>query len=81
MIACATKFPNVFIDTSAYKPNRYPTELVEYIKTNGKYKVMFGTNFPMIMPGDCLQQLPELELNEERQSLFLYENAKRVFNL
>jgi len=81
MIACATKFPNVFIDTSAYKPNRYPKELVEYIKTNGKYKVMFGTNFPMIMPGDCLQQLPQLELNEERQSLFLYENAKRVFNL
>jgi len=79
MIACATKFPNVYIDTSAYKPNRYPSELVRFMKTNGKHKVMFGTNYPMITPGACLQKLPDLDLQPEHQELFLYENAKRVF--
>lgn len=28
MISLATKYPNVYIDTSAYKASRYPTELV-----------------------------------------------------
>lgn len=81
MIACATKFPNVYIDTSAYKPNRYPDELVKFMKTNGKQKVMFGTNFPMITPEACLEKLPGLDLNEEQTELFLYKNAEKVFKL
>ncbi len=81
MIACATKFPNVYIDTSAYKPNRYPQELVHYLKTNGKKKVMFGTNFPMISPEACLNELPGLGLNNEQLGFFLYENAERVFKI
>ena len=81
MIACATKFPNVYIDTSAYKPNRYPQELVNYLKTNGQEKVMFGTNYPMITPEACLEQIPALGLNQEQENLFLYENAKRVYKI
>ena len=81
MIACATKFSNVYIDTSAYKPNRYPDELIKFMKTNGKHKVMFGTNYPMITPEACLQQLSELALDQEHKELFLYKNADRVFGL
>lgn len=81
MIACATKFENVFIDTSAYKPNRYPEELVKFMKTNGKNKVMFGTNFPMITPQACLEKLDMLELDEEVKELFLHKNAERIFGL
>ena len=50
MIALATKFPNVYIDTSAYKPKRYPAELVSFMRGHGRKKVLFGTNYPMIMP-------------------------------
>lgn len=81
MIACATKFPNVYIDTSAYKPNRYPEELIEFMKAHGKHKVMFGSNYPMITPEACLEKLPGLSLNQEQKELFLYKNADRVFNL
>lgn len=81
MIACATKFENVFIDTSAYKPNRYPAELVKFMKTNGKNKVMFGTNFPMITPQACLEKLDMLELDDEIKELFLHKNAERIFGL
>jgi predicted TIM-barrel fold metal-dependent hydrolase len=81
MIACATKFPNVYIDTSAYKPNRYPRELVDFMKAHGRYKVLFGTNYPMITPQACLQKLPELSLDAEQSELFLYDNARRVFRL
>jgi hypothetical protein len=81
MIAMATKYENVFIDTSAYKPKRYPAELVAYMKSHGKRKVLFGSNFPMIMPGACLSQLDTLGLDEECTTLFLHDNAVRVFDL
>lgn len=81
MIAFATKFPNVYIDTSAYKPKRYPHELVTYLKGHGKRKVMFGTNYPMITPADCLEELETMALDAHTKSLFLAENARRVFRL
>ncbi len=81
MIAFATKFPNVFIDTSAYKCTRYPTELVAYMKKNGKKKVLFGSGYPMINPQDALEGLDKLGLDEETKQLFVEGNAKRVFGL
>lgn len=81
MIAYATKFENVYIDTSAYKPKRYPVELVDYMKTHGKQKVMFGTNYPMITPEACLSEIDRLGLNDEVKKHFLYNNACRVFAL
>ena len=81
MIALATKYPNVYIDTSAYKPSRYPDELVRFMKTHGKKKVLFGSNFPMIQPAQCMAQLESLGLDEEGTALFLRDNALRVFDL
>ncbi|CAM3547113.1 amidohydrolase family protein [Parendozoicomonas haliclonae] len=80
-IAVATKHENVFIDTSAYTVDRYPPEIIRYMKTNGKYKVLFGTNYPMILPGKALESLDKLELDDERKALFLSGNAKRVFGI
>lgn len=81
MIALATKYPNVFIDTSAYKPSRYPPSLVAFLKAHGRKKVLFGSNWPMIAPQACLEQLPALGLDEETTRLFLRDNAARVFKL
>lgn len=81
MIALATKYPNVYIDTSAYKPKRYPPELVTYMQKHGRNKVLFGSNYPMIMPADCISQLDHLALDDDASHLFLNENARRAFRL
>jgi predicted TIM-barrel fold metal-dependent hydrolase len=81
MISLATKYPNVYIDTSAYKAKRYPAPLREYMRGHGRKKVVFGSNFPMLSPRDCLDGLDELGLDEEARGLFLGENARRVFRL
>ena len=81
MISLAMKYPNVYIDTSAYKSNRYPRELVDYLRGHGRKKVLFGSNYPMLMPADCLRDLAALELDDETNGLFLRENARRVFSL
>lgn len=81
MIALATKYPNVYIDTSAYKPSRFPPQLVHYLQRHGRTKVLFGTNFPMIQPMQCLDQIDRLGLDDEARELFLGGNAVRVFGL
>lgn len=81
MIALATKYPQVHIDTSAYKASRYPEELVTYLRGHGKKKVLFGSNFPMLTPAECLAGLDALALPGDAKALFLGGNAARVFGL
>lgn len=81
VLALAMKYPNFHIDTSAYKLNRLPGELAEYMKGRGRRKVLFGTNYPMITPDACLQGLDALGLDEEARELFLGGNAARLFKL
>ena len=82
MVAVARKHENVFIDTSAYTVRRYPPELVRYLRSRGgRRKVLFGTNYPMILPEQALAGLEELELDDETRALFLEGNARRVFGL
>lgn len=80
-IAVATKHENVFIDTSAYTVKRYPPELVRYLQGHGRHKVLFGTNYPMIMPGHALKGLDDLGLDEDVKNAFLSGNATRIFKL
>lgn len=81
MIALARKYPNVYIDTSAYTAKRYPSSLVEYMRGGGRNKVMFGTNYPMIAAAQALADLSALELDEEAETLFLGATAQAVFRL
>src|SRR3954451_18353477 len=81
MVALARKYENVFIDTSAYTARRYPPELVSYLRADGRRKVLFGSNFPMIAPAKALEHLDALELDDEARELFLEGNARRVFGL
>lgn len=77
----ARKFPNIYLDTSAWRPRRFPTAFVEFLRGRGRHKCIFGSNYPMIMPGDCLADLAGLGLDDETRRLFLHDNAARVFGL
>jgi len=81
MISLATKYPNVYIDTSAYRVSRYPPELVAYLRGHGRRKVLFGSNHPAWPAHVCLEDLASLALDAETEALFLHGNAERVFGL
>ena len=81
MVAVATKHENVYIDTSAWTAHRYPAELVTYLKSNGRSKVLFGSNFPMLTPAHALGRLDDLDLAPEVRESFLSGNARRVYKL
>jgi uncharacterized protein len=81
MIGLAWKHENVFIDTSAYLPRYYPPQLLQFMKTYGKEKVLFGTNFPQLSLEKCVEQVYELSLPDGARDNFLFRNAQRVFKL
>jgi len=81
MIGVAWKHENVFIDTSAYLPRYYPKQLLHYLQTYGKDKVLFGTNYPQLRFDRCTAQVEELGLPDKVRAKFLTENARRVFKL
>jgi predicted TIM-barrel fold metal-dependent hydrolase len=81
MIALAWKHANVYIDTSAYLPRYYPPQLLHFMNTYGRDKVLFGTNFPMLALEKCAEQARALVLKPEAKLKFLRDNARRVYKL
>jgi len=81
MIGVVWKHDNVYLDTSAYLPRYYPAELVHFMNTYGRGKVMFGTNWPQLDHGRALSQLEQLGLTDKAMAEFLGDAAARVFNL
>ena len=54
---------------------------MHYLKTYGRKKVLFGTNFPQLSWARCVKQARALDLPAEVESLYFVENARRVFKL
>jgi predicted TIM-barrel fold metal-dependent hydrolase len=81
MISLLTKCENVFVDTSAYVPRRFPPDFRDFLRTRGGGKVMFGSNYPMLAPGACLEGIDEMGLEPETREAYLHETARRVFGL
>ena len=50
--------PNVYIDLSGWSPKYFPEELVRYANGQLKYKMLFGSDFPLIAPDRWIRGLP-----------------------
>ena len=53
----------------------------KYLRADGRRKVLFGSNVPMIAPEKALADLDRLGLDDEAGDLFLEGIARRVFAL
>jgi predicted TIM-barrel fold metal-dependent hydrolase len=81
MIAMAWKHENVFIGVDAYAPKHWPAQLVHYLNTYGRHKVLFGTDWPVIDPERAIAEIDALCLRPESRQALLRENALSVFHL
>ena len=81
VVSLSVKFPNFCVDTSAYALHRLPSDFVDFAKGPGRKRVMFGTNWPMLSPAQCLEGLDGLGLSAEQSEPLLSGNARRVFGL
>jgi predicted TIM-barrel fold metal-dependent hydrolase len=81
MISMAWKHENVYIGVDAYAPKHWPKQLVHYLDTYGRHKVLFGTDWPVIDPERAVAEIDALGLRPESKAMLMRDNALRVFRL
>ena len=78
-IAMALKFPNVYLGTAAWPPNRWPAELVSFMAGAGRTKCVAGTGFPTTGHRHLAAQLEQLDLPADALANLTSKNASSVF--
>lgn len=87
MTMLARNHANVYIVADAHPPRQWEPELVAYIcqdewtNKDGSRKVMWGTDWPVQMPGPSLQEVRDLGLEPEVESALTGGNAVKIFGL
>lgn len=80
-LALVSKHPNVYLGTSAYAPKYWKPEMIKFLNSWGSDKVMWGTDYPVIMHERSLAEIDQLGLRDSSKQKLLHENARRVFRL
>ena len=74
----------VYVDTALW-PSVYADftaeEMVDLIHTLGAERVLFGTDFPYILPANCVKGVQALPLTDGERELVFSGNAKRLLRL
>jgi predicted TIM-barrel fold metal-dependent hydrolase len=81
MIAMCWKHENIFTAGDAYAPKYWPKNYVHYADSYGRYKVMFGTDWPVIDPERAVKEVAGLGLRPSSHKALMRDNALRVFKL
>lgn len=81
MIAVAAKHPNVYIDTSAHLPKYYPAAFTHFLRTFGRRKCIWASDWPILTFEAAVDGLAELDLKPDVQRLFMHDNAVAAFAL
>ena len=72
---------NIFIDISGWAPRYIPTEVMRDMKGRLQDQFLFGSDYPFIQPGRCLEELSQLEIPEAVLQKVLVGNGKRLLGL
>ncbi|MDE0362250.1 MAG: amidohydrolase family protein [Rhodospirillaceae bacterium] len=74
------KYQNLYLMTSAWKPKYLPDELLDYMNTRGRDKIMWSSDHPVLDMTECLGGVADIEdiLRPGVLENYLYQNAKRV---
>jgi predicted TIM-barrel fold metal-dependent hydrolase len=81
MIAVAAKHPNVYIDTSAHLPKYYPASFTHFLRTYGRRKCIWASDWPILTFEAASEGLAELQLKPEVERRFMHDNAVEAFAL
>jgi predicted TIM-barrel fold metal-dependent hydrolase len=73
------KYPNLYMMTSAYLPKYLPDELVTFMNTRGRTKVMFATDFPFLPFDRAIAEARALPFREGVLDRYLRANALELF--
>jgi uncharacterized protein len=73
------KYRNLRMMTSAWSPKRLPESLLHFMRTRGKDRVMFASDYPVLTFERCLGEAAALDLPDDVRDRWLYDNAQEFF--
>ena len=73
------KYKNLHLMTSAYAPKYFPPELIHFMNTRGRDKIIFASDHPVLSMERCVTEARELDLREGVLERFLHDNALELF--
>lgn len=80
-LSVATHKPNVYIDLSGWSPKFFPAILVQYCNTVLRHKMLFGSDWPVILPERWIADFEKLDIKPEVRPLIMKENAIKLLGL
>jgi uncharacterized protein len=78
-IRLMVKYRNLHLMTSAWSPKRLPESLLHFMRTRGKTKVIFGSDWPVLPMRRVIPEALALDLPPDVLENYLYNNAQAFF--
>jgi predicted TIM-barrel fold metal-dependent hydrolase len=72
------KNPNLFMMTSAWAPKHLPAELITFMNTRGRDRVLFASDHPIMPMRRCVTEASELDLRPGVGQRYLRDNALAI---
>jgi predicted TIM-barrel fold metal-dependent hydrolase len=73
------KYQNLRLMTSAWSPKYLPESLLHFMRTRGKNRVLFATDYPVLSFARCLGEAAAVDLPDEIRQGWLHDNADAFF--
>lgn len=72
----------VYLDLSGWTPKRFPPQLVAYMRSALRRRVLFGSDYPLMTPDRWIDDFRTLDLGDGSvEALVLKQNAARLLGL
>jgi predicted TIM-barrel fold metal-dependent hydrolase len=81
LIAMAWKHPNVYICVSGHAPRYWNASLVHFLNSRGIGKVAWGTDYPLILHSESLEQIEQLGLKPAARQALLHDTGAQILGL
>jgi predicted TIM-barrel fold metal-dependent hydrolase len=78
-IRLMVKYANLRLMTSAWAPKYLPESLLHFMRTRGKNRVLFATDYPVLSFARCLGEAMALDLPDDVRQGWLHDNADAFF--
>ncbi|MDA8044683.1 MAG: amidohydrolase family protein [Actinomycetota bacterium] len=73
------KYKNVRLMTSAWSPKYLPESLLHFMRTRGKDRILFATDYPVLSFERVLGEAAALDLDDAVRQAWLFDNANEYF--
>ncbi len=74
-----TKYKNLRLMTAAWSPKYLPESLLHFMRTRGKNRVLYASDYPVLSWQRTLGEAEQLDLSDEVRSMWLRDNARAFF--